>query len=60
LIDGDPSEADIEFAARLVARYSQGRSAEQVTLEFTDSDGKQREIKVTPMPPHEIPKEWII
>jgi tRNA U34 2-thiouridine synthase MnmA/TrmU len=60
LIDGDPSEADIEFAARLVARYSQGRSADEVTLEFTDIEGDQREIKVAPMPPHEIPKEWII
>jgi tRNA U34 2-thiouridine synthase MnmA/TrmU len=60
LIDGDPSEDDIEFAARLVARYSQGRSAEQVTLEFTDSEGNQREIQVTPMPAHEIPKEWIL
>jgi tRNA U34 2-thiouridine synthase MnmA/TrmU len=60
LIDGDPSEDDIEFAARLVARYSQGRSADQVTLEFTDIEGDQREIKVVPMPAHEIPKEWII
>ncbi|MCU7828591.1 MAG: tRNA (5-methylaminomethyl-2-thiouridylate)-methyltransferase [Candidatus Thiodiazotropha sp. (ex Myrtea sp. 'scaly one' KF741663)] len=60
LIDGDVSAADIELAARLVARYSQGRSEEEVVLAFTNIEGHQKELKVRPLQPHEIPREWVI
>jgi tRNA-uridine 2-sulfurtransferase len=60
LIDGEVSESDVELAARLVARYSQGRNAEQVVLEYTEADGTQRELTVKPLQPHEIPREWMI
>ncbi|MCU7811228.1 MAG: tRNA (5-methylaminomethyl-2-thiouridylate)-methyltransferase, partial [Candidatus Thiodiazotropha sp. (ex Notomyrtea botanica)] len=60
LIDGDVIAADIELAARLVARYSQGRSEEEVVLAFTDIEGQQKELKVRPLQPHEIPREWVI
>jgi tRNA U34 2-thiouridine synthase MnmA/TrmU len=60
LIDGDIEEQDIELIARVVARYSQGRNADQVELCFTDSAGDSRMLKVAPMPAHELPKEWLI
>jgi hypothetical protein len=60
LIDGLVSEADIEQAAQLVARYSQGRAEEQVELEVRQLSGETRLIKVKPMLAHEIPKAWII
>jgi tRNA U34 2-thiouridine synthase MnmA/TrmU len=60
LIDGDIEERDIELIARVVARYSQGRNADQVELRFTDLTGDSRLLKVVPMPAHELPKEWLI
>jgi tRNA U34 2-thiouridine synthase MnmA/TrmU len=58
LVDGETNEQELELVARLVARYSQGRSAEQVTLEIREKEGATRTIKVAPMQPHEIPEEW--
>lgn len=60
LIDGEVSEQDIELAARLVARYSQGREAERVELAFTGLDGEQRNLAVRPMPAQDIEKEWVL
>lgn len=60
LIDGDVTEQDITLAARVVARYSQGRNSDQVVVEFTDREGHCRELSVTPLKPHEIPKGWLI
>ncbi|MBT3046631.1 MAG: tRNA (5-methylaminomethyl-2-thiouridylate)-methyltransferase [gamma proteobacterium symbiont of Ctena orbiculata] len=60
LIDGDVDDQEIELIARVVARYSQGRSAEQVELSFSDKSGRSRSLKVKPMAAHEIPKEWLI
>jgi hypothetical protein len=60
LIDGEVGSDEIELAARIVARYSQGRSSEQVELELTRLDGTTSSLSVVPMPPHEIPAEWAV
>jgi hypothetical protein len=60
LIDGDPSQQDLELAARLVARFSQGRDADRVELELTDLVGNCRKIGVTPFPAAELPAEWYL
>jgi tRNA U34 2-thiouridine synthase MnmA/TrmU len=60
LIDGEISDDDIELIGRLVARYSQGRNADEVILEFTDKHGLSRDLHVVPLKPHEIPKNWLI
>jgi len=60
LLDGTPSEDDIQLAARIVARYSQGKNAEQVELEFTDLQGNTQPLAVKPMPAHELDKAWIL
>jgi tRNA-uridine 2-sulfurtransferase len=60
LIDGRVEEADLLLAARIVARYSQGRDAAEVELSYTDGTGETRLLKVEPLKPHEIPKEWFI
>lgn len=59
LIDGDPSDQDLEFAASLTARYSQGRNAEKVNVRIVHK-GVERVISVLPMPPDKIPSEWHI
>jgi hypothetical protein len=60
LIDGEVNEEDIELAARIVARYSKGRDAEQMELELRDREGELRTLRVKPASPHEIPQEWMV
>jgi len=60
LIDGEVSDSDIQLAARIVARYSQGRDAEQVELELSDHGADPRGLTVRPLPASELPKDWIL
>lgn len=60
LLDGEVSAEDIELAARIVARYSQGRTADKVELEWIDLEGNNETISVIPMPVHELPQAWIL
>lgn len=58
LIDGTPSDADVELGARVVARYGQGRNADQVIVVAEQPNGVAQELAVTPLPPTEIPASW--
>ncbi len=58
LIDGVVNADDIELAARIVARYSQGRDADEVTLEFSDHGAEPVSLRVRPLGAHEILAEW--
>ena len=60
LIDGTVDEERLELAARIVARYSQGKNAPEVELEYRDTGGASRTLKVAPLPPHELPEEWML
>lgn len=60
LIDGELQEGDAELAASIVARYSKGRSAAEVTLELRQTDGVAREISVAPVAPQSIDKSWML
>ena len=60
LVDGDPSEADLEMAARITARYGKGKNAETATVMIHVPGEEDREIEITPMPPHEIKEEWMV
>ena len=60
LLDGETGPADIELAARLTARFSQGRDAQQVTVEMHDREGVCQSLEVTPMPGDQIPDEWYL
>lgn len=59
LIDGKPDADDLVLAARLTARYSQGRDAEQVQVDVV-CDGVTRNLSVAPLQGHEVPDEWHI
>jgi hypothetical protein len=48
------------LAARITARYGQGRSAEQVDVNIAGKDGSERTIQVKPFGADEIPQEWYI
>ncbi len=59
LVDGEPSDSDLEFAARITARYSQGRDADQVIVSIQKPGAETaREVAVVPLPAFEIPQEW--
>lgn len=60
LIDGKLEEGDLELAASIVARYSKGRSAESVTLEYRQPKGLAQEVAVAAMAAHELDKSWMI
>jgi hypothetical protein len=60
LIDGDISEADVETAARVAARFSQGRDAGAVEVEVNYTDGHRRTLQVAPLPMDGIPGEWYL
>ncbi|HEX9583050.1 MAG TPA: tRNA (5-methylaminomethyl-2-thiouridylate)-methyltransferase [Gammaproteobacteria bacterium] len=60
LIEGVLDEDDVVLAARLTARFSQGRDAPSVRVEFTGKDGFRRELDVTPMPASEVPQAWYL
>jgi tRNA-specific 2-thiouridylase len=60
LIDGELSKDERQQAARIVARYSQGKNAPQVELEYVTTTGEVTPISVEPMQPAEMPQEWVL
>ncbi|MCP3688386.1 MAG: tRNA (5-methylaminomethyl-2-thiouridylate)-methyltransferase [Gammaproteobacteria bacterium] len=61
LVDGDSlSEAQLELAAAIIARYSKGRDEDSVELSYNDRDQGCKSIRVKPMPTSELPPEWYI
>ena len=60
LVDGEPDDADLELAARLTARFSQGRGAERVEVEVGGGGRPPRRLRVAPIPPDAVPPEWYV
>lgn len=60
LLDGQVDEPAIRLAARIVSRYSQGRDAPEVELEYRERDGTTRRLRVPPLPSDELPPDWIV
>lgn len=58
LVDGTADAEDLKLAAQLVARYSQGRDANEVTVAVSSPDGGTRELVIQPMPPHAVEPDW--
>ncbi|MGD8312608.1 MAG: tRNA (5-methylaminomethyl-2-thiouridylate)-methyltransferase [Gammaproteobacteria bacterium] len=59
LLDGELTPADLELAARLTARFSQGRDADRVVVEV-NRGGELQKLEVAPMSAAEIPGDWYI
>jgi len=60
LIDGEAGAEDLELAARITARFSQGRDAGQVDVEIHPRDGDIHSVQVQPMRGTEIPADWYL
>ena len=60
LVDGELSDEDAILAARIAARFSQGREAEKVSVKVTRLNGEEIMLDVAPMPASEIKEEWYV
>ncbi len=60
LVDGEVSDEDLELAARLTARFSQGRGAPRVQVAVAHGGGEPRILEVAPLSAEEIPAEWYL
>ncbi len=60
LVDGKADEADLVLAARLTARFSQGRRARSVCVQIGDPRDGARQLDVIPLSPQEVPREWYL
>ncbi len=60
LIEGEPTEDDLQLAAQITARFSSGRSAEQVNVETHRLDGTTLHSNVVPLHPDQIPQAWYV
>lgn len=58
LVDGLLSDGDLELAARIVARYSQGRDAEAVEVKVRQPSGAERRLTVAPLAITELDPAW--
>ena len=60
LIDGTAAEEDLELAAQIAARFSQGRNAARVDVEIHTADGGTVTKQVTPIAGDQIPRTWYL
>lgn len=61
LVDGPALGAEDErLAARIVARFSQGRLAERVEVEIRECGGATHVLEVPPLAAGEIPEAWYL
>ena len=58
LIDGEPTDGDLVLAARIAARYSQGRTAAEVSVNVHHPSGTSSELRVAPLLPTELEPAW--
>lgn len=62
LIDGNINEEELTIAARLAARFSQGKKEPSVRVEIHNKDGETEmiEMEVPPYQIEDIPAEWYL
>ena len=60
LIDGSPNQVDLQIAARILARYSQGREKKSVDIEIKLEVGVAQQLSVKPFSADEIKKDWMV
>ena len=61
IIDGPPlSPEQVTLAASIIARFSKGKNADQVDLDYAPANGEARKISVKALQPSEIPESWYL
>ena len=60
LIEGELASGDLEFAARIAARFSSGRSEPYVEMKCVNVGGDTQTMQVVPLPASEVDKAWYL
>ena len=60
LVDGTADVDDLTYAARIAARFSQGRDADEVEVEVTTPAGETSGLTVRPIAADEISPDWYV
>jgi tRNA U34 2-thiouridine synthase MnmA/TrmU len=60
LIDGEPTQSDLELAAKIVARYSQGRDLDEVSIEAKLNSGIKQIFNIKPFSGEDIQTSWMV
>lgn len=60
LIDGAIKAEDLPLASSIVARYSQGRDAKEVTINIRFPNLHEQELNISPLSPKEVQRDWIL
>lgn len=60
LIDGKVNDSDLEYAAKIMSRFTDGKNEDVVTVEVRKLDGQLFDLKVKPLQADEINKEWYV
>jgi len=60
LIDGEIRAEDLDLAAQITARFSQGRDADTVEVEVRLLDGSKQTLRVRPIAAEAIPRDWYL
>ena len=58
LVDGQPTGEDLELAAKILARYSQGKNAGAVDVTIKRKNQEQYKLSVSPLQPDELQSTW--
>ena len=58
MLDGTIEEGDLELAAKIVARFSQGRDAQSVAVEVAELGEVIKNVNVKPFAAEEIQETW--
>jgi len=61
LIEGEQlTQDEIELTCSIVARYSKGKMADSVELNYNNGSGEEQEISIKALSPTQMPKDWFI
>ncbi|MCH9674508.1 MAG: tRNA (5-methylaminomethyl-2-thiouridylate)-methyltransferase [Gammaproteobacteria bacterium] len=60
LIDGETTPDDLQLAARLLARFCQGRDEPEVEIELRPAGGAVSQLTVVPLASADVPKDWYV
>lgn len=60
IIDGEIEQQDFSLAASIIARFGQGRDADEVEVEITVPDKPPRQIQARPIMAEQVPQEWYV
>jgi tRNA U34 2-thiouridine synthase MnmA/TrmU len=60
LLDGILGDDELKLAARIAARFGQGRDAKQVFFRVVTKDGREKQLSVVPMKSSQIPEVWYL